>query len=258
MHNNPGGDKPPFWARLLFRFLRFFFYLLYHPMAWTYDWVAAVVSLGSWQKWVYSIIPYIRGARILELGYGPGHLQKALWKNGTLKSLVCGIDVSSQMARIARRSLRRAGISPDLINGYAQNLPFPANTFQTVAATFPAEYIFHPSTLAEVYRILEPGGRFVVLTSAIITGSRRLEKTAAWLFKVTRQSSLWEGRLLEPARQAGFQARVEEIQLNSSLLIYVIADKAEQNPTLSTTTPKDPGHWELPWKGLSIMEILMN
>ena len=209
-------------------------------MAWTYDWVAAAVSLGLWQKWVNSILPYIGGECILELGYGPGHLQKAIWKNARIKPLVCGVDASSQMARIARRNLRRAGISPNLINGNSQNLPFPANTFQTVAATFPTEYIFHPSTLAEVYRILEPGGRLVVLTSAIITGSRRLEKTAAWLFKVTGQSSLWEGRLLEPARQAGLQARVEEVKLKSSLLIFFIADKGEQNPAISTEIPDDP------------------
>jgi ubiquinone/menaquinone biosynthesis C-methylase UbiE len=226
MDNNLRGKKPAFWVRFLFGFLRFFFYLLYHPMAWTYDWVAAIVSVGLWQKWVFSILPYMQGTRILELGYGPGHLQKALWKNDTRKRLVCGLDASSHMARIARRGLRKTGISPNLMVGYAQSLPFPANSFQTVAATFPTEYIFHPSTLAEVYRILEPGGRFVVLTSAVITGSRRLEKTAAWLFKVTGQSSLWESRLLEPARKAGFQARVEEIKLKSSLLIYVIAEKA--------------------------------
>jgi ubiquinone/menaquinone biosynthesis C-methylase UbiE len=225
MHKNLGEKRPPFWARLLFHLLRLFFYLLYHPLAWTYDWVAAIVSLGAWQKWVFSIIPYIQGAPILELGYGPGHLQKVLWKNAGFKPLVFGLDASSQMARIARRNLRRAGISPNQMIGYAQSLPFPANSFQTVAATFPTEYIFHPSTLAEVYRILEPGGRLVVLTSAVITGSRRLEKTAAWLFKVTHQSSLWESRLLEPARQVGFRAKVEEQQLKSGLLIYVIAEK---------------------------------
>jgi ubiquinone/menaquinone biosynthesis C-methylase UbiE len=194
-------------------------------MAWTYDWVAAIVSLGAWQKWVFSIIPYIQDAPILELGYGPGHLQKALWGNARFKPLVFGLDASSQMARIARRSLRRAGISPNLLNGNAQNLPFPSNTFQTVAATFPTEYIFHPSTLAEVYRILAPGGRFIVLASAVITGSRQLEKAAAWLFRVTHQSSLWESRLLEPARQAGFRTREEELKLKSGLLIYVIAEK---------------------------------
>jgi ubiquinone/menaquinone biosynthesis C-methylase UbiE len=200
-------------------------------MAWTYDWVAAIVSLGAWQKWVFSITPYIRDAPILELGYGPGHLQKALWENARFKPLVFGLDASPQMARIARRGLRRAGIPPNLMIGYAQHLPFPANTFQTVAATFPTEYIFEPSTLAEVYRILAPGGRFIILASAIITGPRRLDKTAAWLFKITRQSSLWEGRLLEPARQAGFRTREEELKLKSGLLIFAIAEKAGHHRT---------------------------
>ena len=59
---------------LIQRFMRFFFHLLYHPFAFTYDLVAATVSFGDWKNWVYSILPFINGTRILELGHGPGHL----------------------------------------------------------------------------------------------------------------------------------------------------------------------------------------
>ena len=68
--------------RLLGWFLRFFFHLLYHQFAWTYDWVAAGVSLGRWNEWVRSILPYMQEGRILELGHGPGHLQAELLKTG--------------------------------------------------------------------------------------------------------------------------------------------------------------------------------
>ncbi len=225
MNNHAQGDIYPACFRYLVWPLRIFFYLLYHQMAWTYDWVAAAVSIGLWQKWVLSVIPYLDGAMLLELGHGPGHLQKALWGKKDVPRSIIGLDASPQMGRIASRRLKRSGISPNLVNGFAQNLPFLNEAFQSVVATFPTEYIFNPSTLAEIYRVLAPGGRLVVLTSALITGRRRREKTAAWLFNVTGQSSPLDRRLLEPARQAGFRVKVEEIKLKSSVLILLIAEK---------------------------------
>jgi ubiquinone/menaquinone biosynthesis C-methylase UbiE len=227
MNNRSPGDLYPAYFRYLFWPLRVFFYLLYHQLAWTYDWVAAVVSIGAWQNWVLSVLPYLEEGRCLELGHGPGHLQQALWDKKDASLAVFGLDASPQMGRIANRRLKRSGVSPNLVNGFAQNLPFPEGTYRCVVATFPTEYIFNPSTLAEIHRVLAPGGRLVVLTSAFITGQRQREKTAAWLFKVTGQSSPLDRRLLEPARQAGFRVRVEEIKLNTSVVILCIAEKGE-------------------------------
>lgn len=225
--NNRSPEQPPAFHLMLFFWpLRAFFYLLYHQMAWTYDWVAAAVSLGLWKSWVLAVLPYLRGTRILELGHGSGHLQKALWQSGTGSS-VFGLDASSQMSRLAGRRLRSGGIYPNLVNGLAQWLPFKGGTFETVVATFPTEYIFNPTTMTEIYRVLSPGGQFVVLTSAALTGKRRSEQTAAWLFKVTGQSSPWEKRLLDPLRRSGFQTRLEEIKLKTSILMVVLAEKPE-------------------------------
>ena len=60
--------------RLIFSLLRPVYYLLYHHFAWTYDLVADIVSLGQWKDWVRTALPYLDGC-VLELGYGPGHLQ---------------------------------------------------------------------------------------------------------------------------------------------------------------------------------------
>jgi hypothetical protein len=38
------------------RVMRVIFYLLYHPFAFTYDLVAAAVSLNRWKDWVFSIV----------------------------------------------------------------------------------------------------------------------------------------------------------------------------------------------------------
>jgi len=60
------------------QFLRLFFRLLYHQLAFTYDLVAASVSFNRWKDWVMSVVPFIEGNRILEIGHGPGHLQRIL------------------------------------------------------------------------------------------------------------------------------------------------------------------------------------
>src|SRR5512138_2530133 len=92
--------------------LRFFFRLLYHQFAFTYDLVAATVSFNRWKDWVMSVIPFIEGDRILEIGHGPGHLQRVLLtlRHGSGQDrnlIVVGIDESAQMSRLAKRNLTR-------------------------------------------------------------------------------------------------------------------------------------------------------
>jgi len=147
--------------RLLLLLLRPIYYLLYHQFAWAYDFVASLVSLGQWQDWVRTALPYLDG-RVLEIGFGPGHLQVEMQGRG-LRPF--GIDESRFMARQASRRMKKAGADPRLARGLAQALPYPAGTFDAAAATFPAEYIFDPRTLDEVHRVLAPGGTFVILPS---------------------------------------------------------------------------------------------
>jgi ubiquinone/menaquinone biosynthesis C-methylase UbiE len=82
--------------------LRLFFRLLYHQFAFAYDLVAAAVSFNRWKDWVVSVIPFIEGNRVLEIGHGPGHLQRILL---SLDLMAIGIDESAQMGRLAKRNL---------------------------------------------------------------------------------------------------------------------------------------------------------
>jgi ubiquinone/menaquinone biosynthesis C-methylase UbiE len=220
---------PPLRYRLLAAPLRLFFKLLYHQLAWTYDWVAAAVSVGFWKAWVRSVIPYIEGPRVLELGHGPGHLQIALkGLPGGAPFQVFGLDRSKQMGRQAARRLQRAGYSAGLTNGLAQALPFPSGTFHSVVSTFPSEYIFQRETLPEVWRVLAPGGKFVVLPLAWITGRRLPERLAALLFRVTGEAPLFHDRSLDPLRQMGFETRSEYVKLPSSRLLIIEACKPRE------------------------------
>ena len=212
---------------LLSRFLRFFFHLLYHPFAWAYDFVSWTVSLGRWNDWVESVIPFIEGNRVLELGHGPGHLQRTL---RDLNLLAVGLDKSRQMGFLAKRNLSSNGYTQtSLIRGLGQELPFSSGTFDTVVATFPTEHISEERTLSEVGRILTNRGRLIVLPVAWITGTGLLDKSAAWLFRITGQSpsDLTEEatkHILEPFIEAGFQAQTKHLEVKSSLVLIVILE----------------------------------
>jgi ubiquinone/menaquinone biosynthesis C-methylase UbiE len=200
--------------------LKIFFSLLYGPFAWTYDLVAAAVSVGMWRGWVFAMLPYLKGPRILELGHGPGHLQQALCQRGLT---TVGLDASPQMGKLARRRLRQTGNPIRLVRGWAQHLPFPAGHFDQVIATFPTEYIVDPQTLAEIRHVLAPGGELVILPTAWITDGGWLQQAAAKLFDITGQAPAWDERFLDPLRQAGFSPQAEFLQLPNSRLLIVRA-----------------------------------
>lgn len=222
------ADKPAdiaglsFPRRLLQYFLRIFFQLLYHQLAWTYDTVAWIVSLGSWQKWIQSIVPYLDGPRILEIGFGPGHLQASLHKK---KINVIGIDESRQMLRITQRRLVKSGFSPQIIRGKAQSLPFADEIFNQVVITFPAEFILKSVTITELRRILVQNGVAVILPLAWITGRRPWERLVAWINQITGEAPRWEPRDLEPLKQAGFDVTWEMISFSNSQSVVVRLQK---------------------------------
>jgi ubiquinone/menaquinone biosynthesis C-methylase UbiE len=169
-------------------------------------------------------LPHLEG-RVLELGFGPGHLQLALHEKG---ARAFGLDESPQMLRQASLRLHSQGMPVRLSRGYAQHLPFPAGTFDRVAATFPAEYIFDPRTLAEVYRVLAPGGSLVLVPMAWITGGKFIERAAAWLFRITGQTGA--ARTLQPIVEArfidaGFEAKSEIVETPGSQVMVVVAEK---------------------------------
>jgi ubiquinone/menaquinone biosynthesis C-methylase UbiE len=204
--------------------LRFFFKLLYHQLAFAYDLVAAVVSVGQWKNWISSILPFITGTRILEIGHGPGHLQRILLSR-SLDSVA--IDESKPMGLLAQRNTSGKAL---LTRAIAQGLPFADASFDTVIATFPAEYINDPLTLAEVRRCLSEGGRFIVLPVALQMGRKPLERLMSLLFRITRQSLVdpleeVKEKLSIPFVEAGFEVEVKELQVKSSLLLVLISSR---------------------------------
>jgi ubiquinone/menaquinone biosynthesis C-methylase UbiE len=130
------------------------------------------------------------------------------------------MDESAAMGRLAQRNTDGAA---RLARGLAQGLPFASKSFDTILATFPAEYITDPLTLSEVKRCLSDGGRFIVLPVAMPKN-----RFLSWLFKVTGQApsdamKIIQERLEEPFIKAEFDVESHVLDLKSGTLIIIIA-----------------------------------
>lgn len=206
------------------------FRLLYNELAWTYDAVSWIVSLGDWRRWQRTALRGLAippGSRVLELAHGPGWMQIDLRTAGLDP---VGLDVSPAMGRLARGKLVRHGLPVRLARGLAQQLPFGAESFPAVVATFPTEFILDPATLAEVYRVLQPGGRLVIVAAGMLTGGGPLRAALEWAYRITGQrgpgpDGLWPESLAARFKAAGFRLYLAKVSYPRSEAIMVVAQK---------------------------------
>ena len=213
------SDRVDCWHRLVGLFFR----LLYQELSWCYDLVAWLVSFGQWRAWGRTALSHLTGEMVLELGHGPGHLMLDLIEQGFQP---VGLDLSPQMGRLAQRRLRHAKADSPLVSGYAEVLPFPNHTFDSVVATFPTAFIVNTATLSEVSRVLRPVGRLIVVLDARLTGRDPISRTIEWLYRITGQrgtgcGSDWETEFLH----AGLVARVDHVQMKHSVVWILIAER---------------------------------
>jgi ubiquinone/menaquinone biosynthesis C-methylase UbiE len=218
-------DTWPPAVRLWWKLIRFGFRLLYNEMAWTYDLVSWTVSLGQWRTWQRAALRYLTepgSGIILELAHGTGDLQIDLAGAG---HTAIGIDLSRTMGRIASRKLRRRGTRPALARARAMQLPFAAGQFPAVVATFPTEFIIRRETLAEVARVLRPGGRLIVVVNGSLVSRSVVARFIEWLYTITGQRGPWPGDPLTTARECGFSARMVVDELPTGSVTLAILDR---------------------------------
>jgi ubiquinone/menaquinone biosynthesis C-methylase UbiE len=223
-------NKKATFNKAVSTFFKLFFRLLYHEFSWTYDWVAAVVSLGRWKSWTLSVLPYLDNSIVLELGPGPGHLQVALAKKGMP---AFGLDASWQMVKQSRNRLNHHSFLSNISRGWSQSMPYASGIFDKVVATFPSEYIVDPDTLEQVWRVLKRDGELIIIPVAWITGKRWWDRLAAGLFRITGQAPDIDPESgdyrdfvsVDFIEKFGFKARKEIIQFHSSKVLLIRAQK---------------------------------
>jgi ubiquinone/menaquinone biosynthesis C-methylase UbiE len=204
------------------RFIKFGFRLLYHELAFTYDAVAWLVSLGQWQAWGCTALDRVRGPRVLEIGHGPGHLLIALARSSRQP---IGIDLSPQMGRLAQQNLRRAGVRVPQVQCRVQALPFRSGEFDSVVSTFPSEYIGDAATLREVQRVTNERGRLIVVFGAQLIGREPSKLLIEWLYRLTGQRAANFDDEESIFDRAGLPARIETETIGASTVTLIVAEK---------------------------------
>jgi ubiquinone/menaquinone biosynthesis C-methylase UbiE len=162
------------------------------------------------------------GARILELAHGTGNFEIDLRRAGYHP---VALDRSRAMGRIAQRKLRRWGFRAPLVRGQAEALPFAASAFPAVVSTFPTEFIVDPSTLAEVNRVLQPGGRLVVVFNGVLTRGGAAREALEFAYRATGQRGPWPENVETRFVAAGFTVSLVMEELERSVASLIVAEK---------------------------------
>ncbi len=167
--------------------LRLAFHHFYTTFAWTYDAVSVLVSFGEWKAWGRAVLTQVpAGARVLELAHGPGHLHLHMRQCGFN---VASLDLSPQMGRMLSRRVDAHAMPHQHVQASAMQLPFANAQFDCVISTFPTEFIFAPSTLSEVRRVLVNHGTLVIVPSVQMIGSGMGATLVRLAYQVTGQKA---------------------------------------------------------------------
>jgi ubiquinone/menaquinone biosynthesis C-methylase UbiE len=206
------------WRRLVLLGFR----LLYNELAWLYNPVSWAASLGRWRKWQRSIWSYLPPAgRILEVGFGPGHLLVDLARAGYWPM---GLDLSPAMLRQARRMLLKLRLAVSLCRGRAEALPFAAQAFDAVILTFPTDFVYDPAWLRELARVLKPSGRVIVAEMTSFDVHTPRFRFLEWLYHITGQRGSGPD-LTKLFGSVGLVARRETIAVDGTSVGLVVAER---------------------------------
>jgi arsenite methyltransferase len=117
--------------------------------------------LSAWQlpiEWLN--IP--AGGVALDVGSGPGNVTASLARAGEPDGVALGVDISKPMLERAVRN--EAGPQVGFLRADAQRLPLRDNTIDAVTSMAVFQLIPDPAAaLAEIARVLRPGGRLVIM-----------------------------------------------------------------------------------------------
>jgi demethylmenaquinone methyltransferase/2-methoxy-6-polyprenyl-1,4-benzoquinol methylase len=141
-----------------------------------YDLVNRIVTLGMdkrWRRLAAQACLEAKPDKILDIGCGTGDLTLNIARLARKDTEIVGLDYSPPMLEIARQKAVKAGVSQQIrfIEGEAQKLPFSDGYFDCTAISFAFRNLTYKNPvcfahLAEVVRVLKPGGRYVIVESS--------------------------------------------------------------------------------------------
>lgn len=142
---------------------------VFDSVAGNYDIMNDVMSMGIhrvWKRQTIDLSGVRPGHKVLDLAGGTGDLSKAFAKRVGKDGKVVLADINESMVRVGRDRLIDEGISGNVefTITNAEALAFPDNTFDIATIAFGLRNVTHKDVaLAELYRVLKPGGQLLVL-----------------------------------------------------------------------------------------------
>ena len=141
-----------------------------------YDLINRLFTWGLDERWRHQAArECLKGhpKALLDLCCGTGDLALRLAKMATDDVSIVGIDFSLPMLRLAREKAKASDKSDRVafVYGDAATLPFPDKYFDCIGISFAFRNLTYKNRLAlrylaEVLRVLQPGGRFVIVESS--------------------------------------------------------------------------------------------
>jgi demethylmenaquinone methyltransferase/2-methoxy-6-polyprenyl-1,4-benzoquinol methylase len=160
---------------------------VFDSVAPNYDLMNDLMSLGLhrlWKAFTVHVSGVRPGDRVLDIAGGSGDLARALARRVGPAGEVWLTDVNRAMLAAGRDRLLDAGVVAPLAQCDAERLPFREDHFDCATVAFGLRNMTHKDrALAEMRRVLKPGGRLLVLEFSKVW--RPLEKPYEWYsFKV--------------------------------------------------------------------------
>ena len=152
-----------------------------------YDLMNDLMSMGLhrlWKAYTVMVANLHEGDQVLDIAGGTGDLAQAFAKKVGASGRVVHTDINEAMLRHGRERLENAGLMVPTLVCDAEKLPFASNQFNLVSVAFGLRNMTHKElALAEMNRVLKPGGRLLVLEFSKV--AKPLEKAYDWYsFKV--------------------------------------------------------------------------
>ena len=140
---------------------------VFDSVASRYDVMNDLMSMGLhrvWKAYTVSVARVRPGDRVLDLAAGTGDLTRAFARAAGAQGVVVHTDINLAMLKVGRDRLIDEGLALPTTACDAEKLPFSDASFDVVCVAFGLRNMTHKDqALAEMNRVLRPGGRLLVL-----------------------------------------------------------------------------------------------